>query len=463
MAVLATLVVVLLAPLVKNTIQTLLDRAYYRDRYDYRRALVAFARELNTDLDLQRLSERLVDRVVDTLILDRMCLLLTPVGDETPRHFVAAQLGRLPAAAARRSTPRRASATGVRSGQTVNLDEPFTDAALHRRRGQPLAAARRPLLRPVRLQGRHDCGDGAGRQGERRAAQQRGHGAARGGGGQVATAFENGRLYHQLQLKAAELDRERRFNENVIESLDDGLLVAGLDERVVRWNPSLERLYGLPRAEAVGRRLDELFDGELLSALRAHRATAAAGQPSDVSVLYRVPIASRHADGGRPRLVNVAEAPLRDVDGRTAGTIVILEDITSRVQLEEQLQISEKMASIGLLAAGVAHEVNTPLTGISSFTQMLLEGADPDDSRTKLLEKIERQTFRAAKIVNGLLNLARPPQTDVGPDRPARGDRRRAVAARAPVPQRQRPGAQGFRHRGADRARRSSTSCSRCS
>jgi len=70
------------------------------------------------------------------------------------------------------------------------------------------------------------------------------------------------------------------------------------------------------------------------------------------------------------------------------------------------------MASIGLLAAGVAHEVNTPLTGISSFTQLLLEGADPDDPRTKLLEKIERQTFRAAKIVNGLLNLARPGRTE---------------------------------------------------
>jgi hypothetical protein len=82
--------------------------------------------------------------------------------------------------------------------------------------------------------------------------------------------------------------------------------------------------------------------------------------------------------------------------------------VTGRVRLEEQLQISEKMASIGLLAAGVAHEVNTPLTGISSFTQMLLEGADPEDPRTRLLEKIERQTFRAAKIVNGLLTLSRP-------------------------------------------------------
>jgi two-component system, NtrC family, sensor kinase len=94
---------------------------------------------------------------------------------------------------------------------------------------------------------------------------------------------------------------------------------------------------------------------------------------------------------------------------------VIVEDISSRVQLEEQLQISEKMASIGLLAAGVAHEVNTPLTGISSFTQMLLENASPEDPKTAVLEKIERQTFRAAKIVNGLLNLARPAQVDSGP------------------------------------------------
>ena len=64
---------------------------------------------------------------------------------------------------------------------------------------------------------------------------------------QAATAIENGRLYRQLHLKASELDRLHAFNENILESLDDGLLVIGPGEQVIRWNASLERLYGMPR------------------------------------------------------------------------------------------------------------------------------------------------------------------------------------------------------------------------
>ncbi len=409
-AVLATLVVVLLAPMVKNTIQMALDRAYYRDRYDYRRALLAFARELNSDLDLQRLSERLVDRVVETFVLDRMCLLLTQAGEAPQARYVPTRC-----VGFAQPLPPLDPASGIghrlQGGQTVNLDDPFIgrrftadeiafwrDAGVHcfipcvskegtiavlalggKESGESLSSEDMALLEAVAAQ--------------------------------VATALENGRLYHQLQLKAAELDRERSFNENIIESLDDGLLVIGLDERVVRWNPALERLYGVSRAQAVGRPFGELFDDAFLASLRGARREHENG----VAVLYRVPLTTRHADGAQQRLVNVAEAPLQPAGAGSAGTLLLLEDITSRVQLEEQLQISEKMASIGLLAAGVAHEVNTPLTGISSFTQMLLDGANPDDPRTKLLEKIERQTFRAAKIVNGLLNLARPPQVDVAP------------------------------------------------
>jgi signal transduction histidine kinase len=154
----------------------------------------------------------------------------------------------------------------------------------------------------------------------------------------------------------------------------------------------------------VGKRLGQIFDAHFVEALRATRAEHPYG-----ATLYRVPLSSADRENVR-LLVNATEVPLQNASGdeSVVGMILLIEDITDRVRLEEQLQISEKMASIGLLAAGVAHEVNTPLTGISSFTQMLLEGADPSDPKTALLEKIERQTFRAAKIVNGLLNLSRP-------------------------------------------------------
>jgi signal transduction histidine kinase len=105
-------------------------------------------------------------------------------------------------------------------------------------------------------------------------------------------------------------------------------------------------------------------------------------------------------------------APFQVGSGERCGTILILDDVTARIRLEEQLQHSEKMASIGLLAAGVAHEVNTPLTGISSYTQMLREQVGASDPGGPLLEKIEKQTFRAAKIINNLLNFSRSGGTE---------------------------------------------------
>ena len=408
-AILATLLVVLLAPMVKNAIQTALDYAHYRDRYDYRRALLAFARDLNADLDLDRLTDRLVQRLADTFGVDRITLFVAAAPGDAEGFVVHRALG-----ATLDGVPmlRRFSGIGTRleSGQVVSLDDPFTvrrfaadevrfwrDHGLHyfvpclakdgpiaviglgsRPSGEPLSSEDLTLLNAVAAQ--------------------------------VATAIENGRLYRALREKADELNRMREFSENVVQSLQDGLLVIDLDGVVLHWNPAMEQIAGVPAAQAVGRRLDELFDPEFLAAVRMGERGG-----REASTVYRTPLVSRHADGARKRLVNAAMLPLRTSTTDQAGSVLMLEDITSRVQLEEQLQISEKMASIGLLAAGVAHEVNTPLTGISSFTQMLLDQADPEDPRTRLLEKIERQTFRAAKIVNSLLHLSRPVQGETGP------------------------------------------------
>ena len=399
-AALATLVMVLLARPVKDGIQNVLDRAFYRDRYDYRRALVGFARDLSTDLDIDRLSDRLVTRITETLVIDRMALMLA---DEGAGAFTALRahgfVGQPPSLDMQSGIGAR-----LASGHAVALDDPLAqrrfageevgfwrDQGVHyfipciskqatiallalgrKERAEPLSSEDMALLAAVAAQ--------------------------------VATALENGRLYQQLKQQASEVERMRQFNEDILESLDNGLAVVDPAGGVVRWNKALEELCDLKRSEAVGRRLDDLFPPALVEALRAARRDSPAG-----AALYRVPLGSPRGRADRGLLVNIAVVPLQgDRDGAAIeGSILVFEDVTARARLEEQLQISDKMASIGLLAAGVAHEVNTPLTGISSYTQMLLERADPDNPNTKLLEKIERQTFRAAKIVNGLLTLAR--------------------------------------------------------
>jgi PAS domain S-box-containing protein len=404
-ALMATLIVALVAPSLRHAIQAALDRLYYRDRYDYRRALVSFARELNSDLDLSRLSTRLVERIRETLGIDHIAL------------FLADHAGALtPVASAGFEGPARpidlASALGARlaSGQTVAIDDPVPARRLtgeealewreiglfsfvpctsneatiavialgRRAHGEPLSSEDMTLLGAVAAQ--------------------------------AATALENARLYDQLSGKANEIERLRQFSDSVVESLTDGLIVVDLDDRVRRWNRSIEAVSGVDRVEALGRRLDTLFSRPFLEALQGARRESPAG-----ATLFRVPLDAERAAGKRERLVNVAVSPFYTDEQVQAGWIIVLEDITERANLEEQLRLSEKMAAIGLLAAGVAHEVNTPLTGISSFTQMLLDTADPEDPKTQLLEKIERQTFRAAKIVNSLLNLARPSGGETGP------------------------------------------------
>ncbi len=104
--------------------------------------------------------------------------------------------------------------------------------------------------------------------------------------------------------------------------------------------------------------------------------------------------------------------PLLSRDFVAVGRIVLVDDITERVSLETQLAQADKLSSIGLLAAGVAHEINTPLAVISSYSQMLAKQLRGDARLGPVLEKITQQSFRAAEIANGLLNFSRTSTTE---------------------------------------------------
>jgi PAS domain S-box-containing protein len=390
-AVLCTLLVVLFFTPVKARIQEGIDKLAFRERYNSRRALLRLSQDLNTDLDLARIADRLLEGVRAALGVSGVAVFLP---DEDGGFTIFRSLGLEPSqAGARLPSPGTLTAALTR-GEPVNAEatpEAFPEAG-------PLGLA---LYFPCRAKRELIAILGVGRKEGFDPLNSEEVDLVQALAGQAATAIMNGRLYRSLREKADELQALTEYNENILESIDAGILVLDLDGRVARWNRPLEALYGQRREATLGRTLDEIFPESFLEALRG---SLVLGDREEIAHIYKLHLPS--ADG-RSLMVNVALAPFQLGSGERCGTILILEDITARVRLEEQLQHSEKMASIGLLAAGLAHEVNTPLTGISSYTQMLREQVDNLDPKAELLEKIEKQTFRAAKIINNLPNFSR--------------------------------------------------------
>jgi PAS domain S-box-containing protein len=213
--------------------------------------------------------------------------------------------------------------------------------------------------------------------------------------GYVGIAIENAKLYHSLQRKVDEYERLKEYSENIVESIHVGILAADLEDRVESWNSQMEKLTGVARKDALGQPLQALLPVDLCAALEPSRGE------SGIQNLYKYDYKAREAT------LNIATAPLFSKDGARIGRLIILDDVTDRAELERRLVQADKLSSIGLLAAGVAHEVNTPLAVISTYAQMLAKQISGDEQKAPLLEKIARQTFRASEIVNSLLNFSR--------------------------------------------------------
>jgi two-component system, NtrC family, sensor kinase len=395
----------------KRRIQGWVDRAFDRHRYDYRKALVEFGRGLNSETDLKALLESIVERLPSTLLVARVAV------------FLAESQGRLRLAAAH-GLPAEAAGAQEKQG-AGRLDLGFLDfdrasdhshiflenaqQALHLPETQQKTAALLDLnyYLPCRVQ------DGTGT----RTIAVIGLGRTIGGdflssedvelleslASYIGIALQNASLYARLEDKISEFERLKEFNENIVESINVGILALDLEDRIESWNAQMEAMYALSRAEAIGQPVESVFPPEFIEALDGAR------NESGVHHLYKFPLTTR---AGEARTANIAIAPLMSRDFIAVGRIVLVDDITERVSLETQLAQADKLSSIGLLAAGVAHEINTPLAVISSYAQMLSKQMRGDQRLGPVLEKITQQSFRASEIANGLLNFSRTSTTE---------------------------------------------------
>jgi PAS domain S-box-containing protein len=212
--------------------------------------------------------------------------------------------------------------------------------------------------------------------------------------GTLVDVTEKRALEHQLR-------RQEEFQRHLLESFPDLILVLDLKGQYTFVSARIGELLGYGPADLMGKSVDDLENtsAELATLYR----TVATGQSSLTSCEY----GSRHRDGSWRTMLGVA-SPLLDAEGKPAGVIISVRDVTTEKKLEQQIIQSERLAAMGQMIGGFAHELNNPLTSILGMAELLQEGETTEASR-KQISILHKEARRAAEIVQNLQYFARPP------------------------------------------------------
>jgi PAS domain S-box-containing protein len=394
----AVLVIALLFAPLRNGIQAKLDRLFYKDRFEGRSTLLEFARTLGSDLSLGPLADRILDRIAQTFQIENAALFLA---DRTHIGFY-----RL----VRDLRHKGESFAGLyREDQLAGDDK--SPEPIGRQHGRnhlyksciALEKEGYRYLQDLVIRGERIGVIALGRLAPGRHFSTEDLDLLSALAGYASIALENANLYNSVETKALELGRLKAYTESIIESINIAVLALDSSGRVTSCNRAYENLFETRRQRIIGQPIERLLSPDVIASI--HKASGDPGWgPSTFAHIFKLSLKNQQ---GKKLIVNLSLIPLHAPVAAESGSLIVMDNITEKVQLEDQLLQAEKLSSIGLLAAGIAHEVNTPIAGISSYTQMLLKETPESDKRKPILEKIERQTFRAAEIVSGLLNFSR--------------------------------------------------------
>lgn len=200
---------------------------------------------------------------------------------------------------------------------------------------------------------------------------------------------------NRLRGLAAELNQLRRFHRQILQDLPIGVCSLDAQQEVLIWNDRMAELSGLPADRVLGARVRDLpLPWSALFSDFIH---------SEAQHRYKLQARVE----GRNRWLNLHKEVIGDGDASASSLALLVEDLTEQQQLEAEVAHSARLASIGTLASGVAHEIGNPLTGITCIAQNLRDEDDPDERRQNI-EDILAQSRRISDIVQSLLSFARP-------------------------------------------------------
>jgi two-component system sensor histidine kinase PilS (NtrC family) len=225
------------------------------------------------------------------------------------------------------------------------------------------------------------------------------------------------RLGRELTRGRQELRELSELHRRIVDHMPSGLLTVDRSARVSSFNQEAERITGYASRDVVGRPLSWLFPG-----LKGFLGTEAPGPDAppgtgarDPRSVLRRAFTFEHPDDA-VRHLGFSSATLRDDAGAREGTVIIFQDLTRIVEMEDQLGRSERLATVGQLAAGLAHEIRNPLASLSGSIELLeTELPDLKDDARKLFGIVQRETERLNRLLTEFLHFARPEPREQGP------------------------------------------------
>ncbi len=196
--------------------------------------------------------------------------------------------------------------------------------------------------------------------------------------------------------------------EQIISSLEDGVITVDDEGKIAFFNEAAEMLTEISSAQASRRRLEQIFKREpwlvdLVRKTLPPRRESARGEGDFVT------------RWGHKNPVSATASPLQDRHGQFLGTILLLRDVKHRRELEEDLKRADRLALMGTLAAGLAHEIRNPLGGIKGAAQLLKRSIDGQPGLREYTDIMIREVDRVNQLIEQLLDLSRPPQLNLEP------------------------------------------------
>ncbi len=210
-------------------------------------------------------------------------------------------------------------------------------------------------------------------------------------------------VYNYRELYQEQLDVTEQRYRNIIEHSADAIITLDNNKVITSWNQGAEQIFGWNRDEIIGKSIKVLLPDEMIEQKEL--------ECIDFGMHYRGYVTNYETERlnkeGSKVLVNLTESYIRDEKGEIVGRSQILRDLTDLKIKEEQIQHSERLATLGHMAAGVAHEVGNPLTAISSLVQVCQRKSDEPFVQDQLA-KVREHIQRINKIVRDLVDFARP-------------------------------------------------------